>query len=172
MFCLGAIVSGQGWATRVPAEVARRCGIAMAATIVVVPLIGFGIGVTNLSRDGAPFLGGWDWQDLILAVVEATLVVAGSIWLLAMAQRRLTSRPRSGIVPPMLRMRPTCLQVPVLIGLEIAVRPLLLSAAAKMATVAVLAVVACFALGWLIVDRTRPPHPLNSSNGMRRFLGA
>jgi len=92
MFCLGAIVSGQGWAIRVPAEVARRCGIAMAATIVVVPLIAFGIGVTNLSRDGAPFLGSWDWQALILDVVEATLVVAGSIWLLAMAQRRLTSR--------------------------------------------------------------------------------
>jgi len=47
------------------------------------------------------------------------------------------------------------LQVPVLIGLKIAFRPLLLSAAAKMVTVAVLAVVACFALGWLIVDRTR-----------------
>jgi peptidoglycan/LPS O-acetylase OafA/YrhL len=47
------------------------------------------------------------------------------------------------------------LQVPVLIGLEIAVRPLPLPAAVKMVPVAALAVVACFALGWVIVDRTR-----------------
>ena len=155
MFCLGVIVSGQGWATRVPTEVARRCGITMAATIVAVPVIAFGIGVTNLPRDGAPFLGGWHWQALILDVVEATLVVAGSIWLLAIAQRRLTSRAAVWDRSARAAYAAYMLQVPVLIGLEIAVRPLPLSAAAKMFPVAALAVVACFALGWLFVDRTR-----------------
>jgi hypothetical protein len=74
------------------ANLARRCGIAVAATVVVVLLIAASAGVVNLSRDGAVFLGGWHPQALAFDVVEASLVVVGSVWILALAQRRLTSR--------------------------------------------------------------------------------
>ena len=77
MFCLGAFVSGQRWAERVPAGLARRCSIAVATTIVVMPILAVSAGVTNFSRDGVRFLGGWRPQALAFDIVEATLVVAG-----------------------------------------------------------------------------------------------
>jgi len=46
-------------------------------------------------RGRTPFLDSgplWCVQALAFDVVEASLVVAGSVWLLALAQRRLTSR--------------------------------------------------------------------------------
>ena len=50
----------------------------------------------NVAADAAPFLGGWHWQALILDSVEASLVVAGSVWLLGVAQRQLAGTgPRS-----------------------------------------------------------------------------
>ena len=155
MFCLGAIVSGQGWIRQVPADIARRCGITLAATFAALPLIAASTGVTNVPRDGAPFLGGWRWQAPILDVVEAILVVAGSIWLLAMAQRRLTSQAVVWDHSARAAYAAFMLQVPVLIGLEIAARPLPLPAAAKMVPVAALAVAASFGLGWLIIRGTR-----------------
>ena len=91
MFCLGAALSRQGWARKVPPAVARKCGIAVTITLVVAPVLAFASGVRNFARDGDQFLSGWHWQALALDAVEATLVVAGSVWLLAWAQRRLTS---------------------------------------------------------------------------------
>ena len=91
MFCLGAALSRQGWARKVPPAVARKCGIAVTITLVVAPVLAFSAGVRNFARDGDQFLGGWHWQALALDAVEASLVVAGSVWLLAWAQRRLTS---------------------------------------------------------------------------------
>jgi hypothetical protein len=54
---------------------------AIAAALVIMAATG----VTNLSQDDIPFLGGWHWQALTLDVAEAALVVAGSVWLLALA---------------------------------------------------------------------------------------
>ena len=86
---------------------------------------------------------------------EATLVVAGSVWLLALAQRWLTHRAvgltrwaRGAYVAYLL-------QAPVLIGLEIAGRSLPWPAVIKAVTVAVLAVAGSFTLGWLVIERTR-----------------
>jgi hypothetical protein len=123
VFCLGALVSGQSWVERVPPNLARRCGIAVATTVVVGPLVAVGAGMVNFSRDGVGFLGGWHPQALAFDVVEASLVVAGSVWLLALAQRRLTSR-----APVLAGSAPAAyaafmLQVPVLLSLEIAARP-------------------------------------------------
>lgn len=49
VFCLGALVSGQSWVERVPPNLARRCGIAVATTVVVGPLVAVGAGVVNFS---------------------------------------------------------------------------------------------------------------------------
>jgi hypothetical protein len=49
----------------------------VATTVVVVPLLAVGAGVTNFSRDGEGFLGGWRPQALAFDLVEATLAVAG-----------------------------------------------------------------------------------------------
>jgi hypothetical protein len=155
MFCLGVVLSGQGWARVVPAGVARRCGIA----VIVTPLVGFllalAVGVRNLATDGAPFLGGWHWQSLTLALVEATLVVAGSVWLLSWAQRHLAAKAPIMAAVDRGAYAAYMLQVPVLLSLEIAARPLPLPALAKALLVGCLAVAASFWLGWAIAERTR-----------------
>jgi hypothetical protein len=154
MFCLGALVSGQRWAERVPAGLARRCGIAVATTVVVVPIIVLGGGITNFSRDGAGFLGGWHPQALAFDIVEATLVVAGSVCLLALAQRRWTSQAPVLAGSARAAYAAFMLQVPVLLSLEIAGRSFDVPPLLKAVLVATLAVSASFGLGSLLVRRT------------------
>ena len=155
LYVLGVLVADKGWAERIPPHLGRRCGIAVLGTIAVGLAIIAATGVENPSRDDAPFLGGWHWQAFTLDMGEATLVVAGSVWLLALAQRWLTHRAvgltrwaRGAYVAYLL-------QAPVLIGLEIAGRSLPWPAVIKAVTVAVLAVAGSFTLGWLLIERTR-----------------
>ena len=155
MFCLGVMVSGQGWARQVPASVARACGIAVVITPSLALGLAFAANVRDLTRDGIRYLGGWHWQSLALALVEACLVVAGSIWLLAWAQRRLTVKPPILAAADRGAYAAFMLQVPVLLSLEIAARPLPLPAFAKAVLVGSLAVAASFGLGWVVVERTR-----------------
>jgi hypothetical protein len=155
MFCLGAALSRQGWARKVPPAVARKCGIAVILTLAAAPVLAFAAGVRNFARDGDRFLSGWHWQALALDATEASLVVAGSVWLLAWAQRRLTSDAPILVASARGAFAAYILQVPVLIGLEIAARPLPLPGFAKGVLVGVLAVAGSFWLGWLLVRRTK-----------------
>jgi hypothetical protein len=154
MFCLGVAVSRQGWARAVPAGIARRCGIAVLVIPPIAFLLALAAGVRNLARDGAPFLGGWRWQSVTLALVEASLVVAGSVWLLAWAQRHLTARPPILAAADRGAYAAYVLQGPVLLSLAIAARPLPLPALGKALLVGCLAVVASFWLAWVVVERT------------------
>jgi hypothetical protein len=155
MFCLGVAVSGQSWARAVPPALARRCGIIVLVTPLLAFLLALAAGVRNLARDGAPFLGGWNWQSLALASVEASLVVAGSVWLLAWAQRHLTAKPPILAGADRGAYAAYMLQVPVLISLAIAARPLPIPALGKAVLVGCLAVAGSFWLGWAIAERTR-----------------
>ena len=155
MFSLGALLSGSGWAREIPRNIARRCGIALVLTLVAAEAVAWGAGVRNFARDGGPFLGGWRWQALVLDLVEASLVVAGSIWLLALAQRWLSST--SPVLAGSARgaYAAYMLQVPVLLTLAIAARPLPVPATAKALIVGGGAILASFALGWLLTSRTK-----------------
>ncbi len=154
MFCLGAVASGWHWMEQVPTRVRRTCGLVILGTLVVAPAVVVLAGVRDFTRDGAAYLGGWHWQSLVLAVVEASLVVAGSVWLLGQAQRLLTfdgplaSACQRGAYAAFL------LQAPVLLSLEIALRPTPLPALAKTLLVAGIGVAASFSLGWLLVEKT------------------
>ena len=154
MFCLGALVSGQRWAEQAPARLARRCLIAVAATVLVTPLIAVGAGITDFSRDGVRFLGGLWPQALAFDLVEAAIVVAGSVGLLAIAQRRLTSRGSFLAASARAAYAAFILQAPVLLSLEIAARQFSWPPLVKAIVVAALAVTASFAVGWLLVRRT------------------
>jgi len=114
-----------------------------------------GTGVVNLSQDDVPFLGGWHWQALALDVVEATLVVAGSVWLLALAQRWFTHRATALTRWSRGAYAAYLLQAPVLISLEIAARSLPWPAVIKAVVIAGLAVLGSFGLGWFVTERTR-----------------
>ena len=151
MFLLGTAVATSGWAMTVPERVHRGCGRAVVAIIAVVPVLAVMFDVSDVATDAAPFLGGWRWQAAALALVEANLVVAGSVWALGLAQRRLTGIGPLAVACGRAAYAAFVLQAPVLLTLAIAARPLDLPAEAKALLVGGLAVPACFGLGWLLV---------------------
>jgi hypothetical protein len=154
MFALGVAAYGHGWARTIPAQTARRCWIAVLATLGIGAVMTSLIGVTNFVRAEATFLGGWRWQALTLDLVEASLVVAGSVGLLSWAQRHLTSQRALSRAAARSAYCAFMLQVPVLLTLEIAARPLPIPITLKAIVVGTLAVVGSFAFGWLLVTRT------------------
>jgi hypothetical protein len=164
LYALGVVlVASQGWAERVPLRTARRCGmavpLAVTAGVAVVALLG----VSDLKLDGVLFLGGWHWQALALDVVEATLVVAGSVWLLGCAQRWLTSQAVVLTRAARSAYAAYLLQAPVLIGLEVAARSLLWPAVVKAIVVAALAVAGSFGIGWLFTQAEGQRHASTGS---------
>jgi VanZ family protein len=154
LYALGVLVADHGWAERVPLRTARRCGITVVVAITTGISVAALVGVSDLTRDAVPFLGGWHWQALSLDVVEATLVVAGSVWLLGSAQRWLGSR--NGGLTRVARGAYVAylLQAPVLIGMEIAGRSLEWPALVKASIVAAIAVIGSFGLASLLTHRT------------------
>lgn len=154
MFALGVAAGRRGWLVRTPEGLHRGCGLVVAATVCALPVLAVGVGLSDLAHDGVPFLGGWHWQALLLAAVEASLVVAGSVWLLGVAQRRLTGGGTLSRAWGRSAYAAFVLQGPVLLSLAIAVRPLAVPAELKALTVGVLGVVGCFWLGSLAVERT------------------
>jgi hypothetical protein len=155
MFGLGVAVAGRGWAVEVPDRLYRRCGVAVVATLATVPMIAFGAGVANVAEDAQPFVGGWHWQALVLASCEASLVVAGSVWVLGTAQRRLLWSGRLSAACSRAAFAAFVLQAPVLLTVAIAARPLAVPAEAKAVLVGTFSVLISFWLGWLIMDRRR-----------------
>jgi fucose 4-O-acetylase-like acetyltransferase len=153
LYVLGVLFASENWVQNVPRRAARRCGIAVLLAIALGAGVVAILGISDFQRDDGPFLGGWHWQALALDVVEATLVVGGSVWLLAWGQRWLTSRAvrltrlaRSAYLAYLL-------QVPVLISLEIAGRLLPWPAAVKAVVVAAFAVAGSFGIAWILTKR-------------------
>jgi hypothetical protein len=153
MFCLGALASGRGWTRRVPARVSRQAGVLTVATLTALPLIAVAAGLRDVSAQGAPFLGGWHLQALVLDLAEANLTVFGSVWLLAAAQRRLTSSSRLWRRASGAAYAAFVLQGPALITLEVLLRPVPFTGGVKALLVGAVAVPASFALGALLHRR-------------------
>ncbi|MDT7782255.1 MAG: hypothetical protein QOF58_674 [Pseudonocardiales bacterium] len=152
MFLLGAI-GGRKLAERVPDEIYRMCRNVVIGTVVVLPIAAAFLGVLDLAENAEPFLGGWKWQAFALALVEGILVVAGSLWLIGLAQRRLTGQgpfteglARSAYVA-------FVVQGPILLSLATAMRPLELPAEVKAPVVGAGAIAVSFAIGWYVTSR-------------------
>jgi hypothetical protein len=146
----------------VPDLVVRSSGLLTVATLITAPLVAWTAGVTDLNRDGGVFLGGWRWQALVLDVIEATLVVAGSVWLLSLAQRHLAGVNWLRTVCARSAYAAFVLQAPVLLTLAIVARSASIPALPKGVLVGTFAVVLSFGLGWLIMSRTRVGVPRRS----------
>jgi hypothetical protein len=154
MFALGVAVARHGWAKKVPDGVRRGCGYAVVAVLVGVPVLAAVLGIDDVAADDGPFLGGWHWQAAVLAGIEAVLVVAGSVWLLGFAQRRMTGEGPVARACARGAFAAFLLQAPVLLLLAIALRPVGVPAEIKAVVVGGLSVPLCFWLGWLLVRRT------------------
>lgn len=155
MFVFGLLAARADWLSGVPAGLRRGCGVAALVVVCALPVIAVAVGVGDLTGDVAVFLGGWHWQTFGLAVMEGVLVVTTSVWLLGVAQRRLTpTTPRSARWTRA-AFAAFVLQGPVLMLLAVTARPLPLPAEVKAPLVGVAGVIGCFWLGDLLVTRTR-----------------
>ena len=163
MFLLGVAVARRGWLTRTPERVHRACRRWVVATVAGLPVLAVGVRLSDLAYDAAPFVGGWHWQALVLAGIEAGLVVAGSVWMLGVAQRRLTAEGPVIRAAGRAAFPAFVLQGPVLLGLAVALRPVPATAVVKGLVVGVLGILLSFALGWLVVQRTPRPAALDTA---------
>jgi peptidoglycan/LPS O-acetylase OafA/YrhL len=155
MFAFGVAASRRGWLAAVPPRLHRGCGVVILTTLAFVPLLPLLLGITDVAADATAYVGGWHWQALLLASLEACLVVAGSVWLLGLAQRRLARTSKLSETCGRSSYAAFVLQAPVLLVLAVAARPLALPAEGKALLVGAFAVPACLWLGWLSTERTQ-----------------
>ncbi|MGR0218500.1 acyltransferase family protein [Agromyces sp. ZXT2-6] len=150
LFGLGIAASHRDWLAAVPNRLRR---VSFAVTLVAGAAGGallYGAFATGLADR---MWGGWDWPALLFAVVESTLMVFGSVWLLGAAQRRL-ARPRTWSAPlGRSAYGAFLLQGFVLIALALVLRPVPLPAEAKALLVAIGGIAGSFAWAWLLVSR-------------------
>lgn len=152
MFVLGLICARHGWAREIPEKIRRTSTTVAVITLCLVPVLGIAVGITDLAADLGPFLGGWTWQAAATAVVEGVLVVAGSLWLLGLAQRNLTQRGKFAEACSRAAFPAFVIQGPVLILLALAMRPIAAPAEVKAPLVAAVALAGSFWLGHRLVS--------------------
>ncbi|GAA0210657.1 acyltransferase [Saccharothrix mutabilis subsp. mutabilis] len=155
LFGLGIAGARAGLAAHVPERMWRTCRVVAFAAIASVPVAAVAAGVSDLSGQSGPFLGGWRWEALVLVVVESVLVVGGSVWLLGLAQRRLTGGGALAGALARSAFAAFVVQGPVLVLLAVAARPVPLPAEGKAFLVAAAAIAASFGLGRLLTAHTR-----------------
>ena len=150
LFGLGIAASRRGWLAEVPRPLRRGSFvITLGAGIAAAALMGGAFATGSTDR----VFGGGHWEALLFAVVESTLMVFGSVWLLGAAQRHL-ARPRAWTAPlGRSAYGAFLLQGFVLIALALVLRPVPLPAELKALVVAVGAVAGSFAWAWLLVSR-------------------
>lgn len=152
MFLLG-MIGGRKLAERVPDEIYRLTRRVVIGTIALLPVAAAMMGVLDLARSAEPFLGGWRWQAMVLALVEGVLVVAGSLWLIGLAQRRLAGQGRFAEGLARSAYVAFVVQGPILLSLATAMRPFELPAEVKAPVVGAGAIALSFAIGWYVTSR-------------------
>ncbi|WP_350275841.1 acyltransferase [Kribbella sp. HUAS MG21] len=150
VFGLGVAGSRQGWLEAIPETLAHRsraltslAAVAMAGLLAVA-------GSLDAVDDA---FGGWHWLGGVFVVVESTLTVFGSVWLLSAAQRRLNMRYGWGPALSRSAYGAFMLQAIFLLALALALRPLALPAEVKAPIVALGGVIASFAAAWFLIRK-------------------
>lgn len=155
MFGLGVVAARRGGLSPVPDRIRHGAGLAALAGIVAFGLLGLAMAATGTDGEVLFDEPGLHWAPLVLAAIEGPIAIGASVWLLAVAQRRLADEP-GPFRRSMARSAYAAflLQGVVLIGLMVALRPFDAPAEVKAVTVAALGVAGSFALAWALVTRT------------------
>jgi TRAP-type C4-dicarboxylate transport system permease small subunit len=150
VFTIGITAARQGWTDSVPDGLRRTCRalslLSITAMVALLITAGFQDRVEDMT-------GGPNILAAGFATLDAMLCMFGSVWLLSVAQRRLTSPLPHGPALARSSYGAFILQTPILIGLALALRPLDLPAEVKALVVAGAGVTASFALAWLLITR-------------------
>ena len=153
LFGLGIVSARRGWLQPVRETIRRGCGrVALIATAVLIAAF-----VSSQDPDASveAFGGGWRWEALVLATIGGALSVAASIWVLAFFQRHVGRAGRTARAMGRAAYAAFILQGFPLVGAALVLRPLDVPLEIKSLLVAVSAIAGSFALGWLLVTRTR-----------------
>jgi len=150
VFVLGVIGSRQGWLEAIPHDLVRHCRMLTLPAVAAMAVLLLAAGALDAVDD---VLGGWHWLGLGFVVIEAVLTIVGSVWLLSVAQQRLSRSYRWGPALSRSAYAAFMLQTPFLLAIAVALRPLPLPAEAKALVVAVLGVVASFAAAWFLIRK-------------------
>ena len=147
-FTLGVLGGERGWFASLDARLARgvrRAGwVAVALCVAVVASVASSTGTEVL-------FGGGTWQSLVLAVLEATIMVTVSLWLLDLFQRRFDRQAPLGQAMSRAAYAAFLVHQLVLVGLVLASRHVPWPPELKYAAVAIIGVAGSFALGSLLV---------------------
>jgi hypothetical protein len=153
MFGLGIVAAQRGWLDPVPARIRRRCGQAVLLSLVALGLLFAANALAGYNTN--VFGRRLHWAPTLLAALEGPLAVGACVWLLGFAQQHLNRQPGPrGRALARSAFAAFVLQGPIIIGLEIALRPLGVPAEVKTFGVACAAVAGSFALAWVLVSRT------------------
>jgi Acyltransferase family len=150
VFALGITGSRQGWFSAVPDRLHMQCRTTTLLAVAAMAVFLILAGALDVVGDS---MGGWHLLALVFAGIESTLTVFGPVWLLGVAQRRLNRQVRWGPVLSRSAYGAFMVQAVVLIGLAVALRPVLVPAEVKALIVAGGGVAGSFALAWLLISR-------------------
>jgi Acyltransferase family len=159
LFVLGVTAARHGWARHVPDRVRRACGAVTLATLVPLPVLAVAR-LRDFTRDVGPYLGGWHWEALATATIEGILVVAGSVWLVGVAERRLVRGGRRATGWARSAFAAFVIQGPILLAFAGAARVLDAPAEIKASLVGAAGIMVSFWLGRRL--------PFLSDSGRRR----
>lgn len=147
LFVLGILAAERGWLDRpLPDAWRRRCGwgLLVGAMALVVLL-------AEAGPDLEAYAGGVHWQAVAVDVLEGITSVCAALWVHELFRRR---REAGRAAPPYRWHRSAygafVLQMPILVAVSLALRPVPAPALAKLAVVAPVAVVLSFATAGLL----------------------
>jgi hypothetical protein len=147
MFALGVLARERGWLVEgLSPQLRRTCGYAAAVGLVLAVLAGVAIAVSD---DPDPFLGGFHVEATLIPLIEASLALGMSLWLIDWFRRRAN---RTGtLVRGLGRASFTAylVHVPITILLAIGLRDVGVPAELKFLFVFGVGVVASFGFGWV-----------------------
>lgn len=153
LFGLGIVSARHGWLRPVPDRIRRGCG--WVALIATTALIAFFVLTQDPDRAVKTFGGGWRWEAFVLAAVGGAMSVAASIWVLALVQRRWDQAGRTARALARSAYAAFMLQGIPLILFALALRAFDIPLEIKAVLVSAGGIAGSFALGWLLVTRTR-----------------
>lgn len=165
MFWFGARLGESGASFRLDDRLWRRLGIiTLSAALTAGVLVAF---FSHMSAANPVVAVPWPWPDLALALLEGALAVSGSLFLLDLYRRHVTSTNRLSVESSRNAYVAFVLQAPVLVGVALALHPLDLAPEVKFLILAPTAVMGSFLLaqalraGLASLSRsgTTRPHP-------------
>jgi len=148
LFVLGALAEERRWLVDgLPGELRQLCGRAALVGVAAVAIVGVGI---TLSDDADPFLGGPSLQATLIPVIEGTLAVSMSLWAVDWFRGRWNRTTAVARRAGRASFAAYLVHAPITVMLAVALREIAVPAEVKLLVVLPTAVVASFALGWLL----------------------